>query len=219
MIPVTIVDNFFETPTLIRNYGLSLEFGKPPGGVCPGVRTQPLHIIDNDFHSYLGKKISSLFFDLDKDHFMIDVESYFQLSNKKYEEGWIHKDDESWSIAGVIYLHPNPPDNSGTSIYQAKDQNFILNHDIKYQFYNDQPINIDIMRLERTKNDSNFKKTLDVENIFNRLLVYNAQEYHKENMFFGSDKEDARMTLLFFARFTTRDKTKLPIDKVKRSSY
>jgi hypothetical protein len=219
MIPVTIVDNFFETPSLIRNYGLSLEYGKPPGGVCPGIRTRPLHLIDNDFHLYLGKKISSLFFNLDTDRFMIDLESYFQLSNEKYEEGWVHKDNDSWSIAGVIYLHPSPPDNSGTSIYQEKNQNFILNHDTKYQFYNDQPVDIEKMRLERNQNNSNFKKTLDIENVFNRLLVYNAQEYHKENMFFGKVKEDCRMTLLFFAKFTMADKTKLPIDKIRTSIY
>ena len=219
MIPTTIVDNFFETPTLIREYGLSLDFGKPPNGVCPGVRTQPLHAVDPNFHKFLGEKISSLFFSLNNDQFMLDIESYFQLSNEKYEEGWVHKDDESWSIAGVVYLTPDPPNNSGTSIYREINKHVSLDQEIKYQFYNDQPIDIDTVRNERDKNNSFFKKTLDIENVFNRLLVYNAQEYHKENKFFGTNNFDSRMTLLFFAKITTNDKTQLPLNRIKTSYY
>ena len=45
-LPLTVVDNFFETPTLVRNFALQQEFFKGDRGNWPGIRTKFLDELD-----------------------------------------------------------------------------------------------------------------------------------------------------------------------------
>ena len=45
----------------------------------------------------------------------------YHLTTSIHEQGLIHNDDPTW-IAGVIYLNPNPPKNSGTKFYRIKKE-------------------------------------------------------------------------------------------------
>jgi hypothetical protein len=38
-----------------------------------------------------------------------------------------------------------------------------------------------------------------IGNVFNRLVIYNGEAYHKSTEYFGTDKNDARLTQVFFA--------------------
>ena len=43
-----------------------------------------------------------------------------------------------------------------------------------------------------------FTETVRVNNVFNRLLVYEADQFHGGNNFFGTTDFDSRLTQVFF---------------------
>ena len=211
MTPSIIVDNFFESPTLVRNYALTLPYGRISDGIIPGVRTPFMNILDSKFNDFVIKKALSFLFDLKEHKVNYYVEMMFQQSFGKYQEGWVHHDDPKFDMAGVVYLTPNAPINAGTSLYvldEFANQNNIDNvQDIKHKFYNDELIDISVVKNNRINHNSCFIKTLDVSNVYNRLFLYNAKTFHKENMFFGNNKDDCRLTLLFFISYMSNNKS------------
>jgi hypothetical protein len=207
IIPVSIVDNFFDDPDAIRNYALSLEY-RLGAGYYPGLRSNLIDQLDISLEKYIGEKILSLFFDLDNHTVSWDIEMSFQLISEKYEEGWVHNDltHKQWDIAGVIYLTPNAPLDGGTLIYQKNpeinynDINMSVYNDVKHKFYQDVTVDLDNYRALRDDLNSKFSVTLEINNVYNRLVIYNTNELHRANKFFGLNKNDSRLTLVFFAK-------------------
>jgi hypothetical protein len=221
-IPVTVLDDFFETPDLVRNYALNLEYGKT-GPYVPGIRSRFLHQIDDRFHHYLNKKLFSLFFDLSTHEFNCTVQSQFQLISGKYEEGWVHDDidDSHWDFAGVVYLTPNAPLSGGTSIYRQRTDvdydavDYDAQNKLKSLFYNDKPVDVAEYRAVRDAHNSRYEETLAVNNVYNRLVVYPTDQLHRAREYFGSDKTDNRLTLVFFAKVQTLNWTESPVLRSK----
>ena len=203
MIPASIYDNFFEDPDAVRKYALSLEYTKHPGGV-PGKRTENIANLNTDFFNEFSTKIVNILYGAGK--YSLGISAYFQLTPSHYEEGWVHTDgilglkDEA-NVAGVIYLTPNAPIDGGTSVYRKTNSSDIVavNHKIKIDFYQDDEVDIEEYRKQRDLNNSVYEKTLDVSYVYNRLFAYNTFQLHRENKFFGTSKEDTRLTLVFFA--------------------
>lgn len=103
-----IIDNFLDKPDLVRSSVLKLPFKNT--GTFPGSRTDAA---DYDYQEMVRLKIepiigSKIKFRRDRDCFR------FQLCLRG-DLTWIHKDDVEW--AGVLFLTPNAPINSGTGIY------------------------------------------------------------------------------------------------------
>ena len=69
----------------------------------------------------------------------------------------------------------------------------------------------------RARYNSNFEKTLDVKNVYNRLLIYDTSEFHKESGFFGSCKEDSRLTIVFFMTVTPMGMSSFPGTRVRNA--
>lgn len=202
MLPLTVVDNFFESPSYIRNYALQQSFDK--FGVHPGIRTKKLSEINENMNKFISDKIISLFFDLRKDRVYCNIDASFQITSEHYEEGWVHNDDggqDGPDFAGVVYLTPNAPLDTGTSIHSPNEKYNGLDHKLKDLFYADKEVDIEMYRTAREENNSKFYKTLDISNVYNRLVVYNAQDFHKENKFFGNTNNTSRMTMVFFGKF------------------
>jgi hypothetical protein len=233
-IPVTVVDNFFETPSLIRQMALAETFTKG-NGVYPGTRTRFLHQIDPMFARYFNQKVFSLFYDFDVHHVNLKVEAMFQLISKDYEEGWIHNDlnyenrnyETDWEVAGLVYLSPQPFLDGGTSIYSidktkmAPMSKVAENKEFKRKFYNQEitdPAELAEYRLRRDSYNNTFNETVKVNNVYNRLVVYDAAEFHRGNKFFGSNKDDSRLTLVFFAKMKPIEWVSNPIIR-SRSVY
>ena len=61
-------------------------------------------------------------------------------------------------------------------------------------------INLDHYRALRDDLNSKFSVTLEINNVYNRLVIYNTNEFHRANKFFGLNKNDSRLTLVFFAK-------------------
>jgi hypothetical protein len=212
MIPTTIVDNFFETPTLIRDYALSLEYSEPPSNY-PGIRTKELRVINPKLDELLGRKLFSLFFNLKTEKVGWNIGAYFQLADRGFETGWSHIDGDVCQFAGVVYLNPDAPLNGGTSMCRLKNK-FEEDLSIRDEFYSGKEVDYNFYRSKRDEHNSNFETTLEVSNIFNRLFLYDGNSYHKENMFFGEGK-DARLTLVFFGNFVTYEQATSPLTRAK----
>lgn len=211
-VPVLVIDNFFDNPDSIREQGLSLDFNVT--GNYPGLRTNcPDHI-----RSIVYKKVISLLVDSSTNTPKAKVEVAFQLVTKEQEENWIHMDRGGF-FAGVIYLTPDAPINSGTSIYK-----FIGDADtfekvreldqVKNNFHKKILTDHNEMKSAREKMKQYFCKTVDVANVYNRLILYPANLFHSGNNFFGTTKNDARLTLVIYVH-NVEPSNSLPIRRMK----
>jgi hypothetical protein len=214
MFPTTVVDNFFESPTLIRDYALSLEYSKFDGRY-PGKRTEELRLLNPKLYEQLCSKVFSLFFNLKHDKVGWDIDARFQLTDNTYGSGWAHVDGEMYQFAGVVYFNPDAPLNGGTSICKL-NKNFDHDYSLRDKFYNDELLDLDEYANKRDLHNSNFDTTVEVSNIFNRLLFYNGNTYHKENNFFGTGN-NSRLTLVFFGNMLTYEQTLPPLTRCKNN--
>jgi len=117
VIPLTVVDNFFDDPDAVREFALAQEFLPDPTGHWPGTRTKSLHLIDNDIFDIFARKYFSLFFAVEKLGWTVDAR--FQKIGKHYGKGWAHN-DIGVIITGIVYLNPAPAPNSGTVLLDKR---------------------------------------------------------------------------------------------------
>lgn len=207
---IQIIDNFFQDVEAVRKFALQLPYDKQ-GGFVPGVRSEFMHVVDPKFFHMFAKQLSACFFDVERDEFDIDCICQFQIINADYEQGWIHNDidDNSWQIAGVVYLTPNAPLESGTAIYNKVGPDSVPYQEIvaaKQLFYS-QAGDLDSARIVREKHNSSFAETVRINNVYNRLLVYDTDQWHRALKYFGDSKDDSRLTLVFFAKFNSSPKS------------
>jgi hypothetical protein len=210
--PTIIIDDFFETPSLVREFALQQKFSKDHPGNWPGYRTNMLNELDNELYNKFASKLFSNFVD-GRYEYLLDAQ--FQYSDASYQSGWVHHDNfEKYDFAGVVYLTPDPPENSGTCIYDIteKTKQFSKWEDVdnsKWEFMKED-CSTEIRTLIsvlRDEYNSIFKLQDICCNKYNRCLIFSASQQHAEQNFFGSDKYDSRLTLCFFGKIlsTTQD--------------
>ena len=212
LLPVTIVDDFFEDPDAIRAQALSLEFNCECN--APGSRV----ICPENIAKIVTKKIFALLIDMNKHIVEGQLDLYFQLTKKDFECGWVHSDVGENYFAGVIYLTPNAPLSAGTVMYKPVDNNLDFSlynslQSVKKDVYVGKTNDLEEFKKAREKNNSLFYKTIEVSNVYNRLVMYPVNEFHSENKLFGTTKDDARLTLVFFVKNIASD-SMLPIDRM-----
>jgi len=211
LFPITCVDNFYSDPDIIREYALSLDYTRDNKANYPGTRTERLHITNPLLFDIFCKKLFSLFYNFEKEEIKWIVDSNFQKiypydccdSNKQnVNSGWVHKDVNN-ILAGVIYLNPIPNLNSGTSIYESNENHNkkLLDLSISNNYYNNNKKNLteDEYVKEKIEHDSKFYKTLEIKNVYNRMISYDASYWHGQSGFL-IDSEDFRLTQVFFVK-------------------
>ncbi len=203
--PIVCVDNFYSNPDEVREFALSQEFNNKEGNF-PGMRTKPLHLINENFFDSFCSKLFSLFYQFQTEQVNWTVESHFQKiypfdqnKNSLVNEGWIHLDSDDSIAAGVIYLNPNSNSDAGTSFFKGIEPEYKCNWDLRNNFYKKKQVNIDQYLEEKKKNTNAYKKTLEIKNIYNRLSFYGTQYPHRESNFYVSDTEP-RLTQIFFVK-------------------
>ena len=120
--PVTVINDFYDNPDAIRQFALAqtYTFRHEETGldsVYPGCRTQDLYSLDSALQAIVLKKLVSVFHIAEHDVMRWAISSSFQSVSEIYKEGVIHTDNNT-IFAGVLYLSPNAPLNSGTSLYR-----------------------------------------------------------------------------------------------------
>ena len=199
-IPTIVIDDFFETPEMVRSFALSQEFFKGDRGHWPGVRTDFLNNISKELSDLVQFNILKQLPQFKK---FEKFESTFHLSGKNYVKGWVHDDAPDLNIAGFVYMSPNPPENSGTSFFEDGADVMMANYlqilkDDVSRSPEDPPV--EAFNKYRDEHRSWFKKSLSVDNVFNRAIIFDPRTWHAGDNFFGTTKEDSRLVLVFFAR-------------------
>ncbi len=110
------VDNFFSNPEKIKEWGLSLPKKPDKDGRWPGVRTEPLHLVDKQFSNELILKVISSYIDLKYNNVSWGESVTCFQEITPYEKeiqnvGWIHQ-DIGMQLAFIIYLTPEADVNS-----------------------------------------------------------------------------------------------------------
>ena len=196
--PITIIQNFYDNPDEIRRFALSQNYQycheKIDNYGFPGCRTEELRKIDSNLYESLCRKLISVFHDLGKDPMRWEILTSFQIVEEKYDRGLIHQDGNV-VFAGIIYLSPDAPLNSGTSIFRKNskfnqttyDEAMLLNDEM---LKSNQQSSYDYHEM--------FDEVVTVNNVYNSLILFEGDTYHAANKFFGASKNDARLTQTFF---------------------
>ena len=182
-----ITDNFYQDPDFIRNYALDQEFGVK--GNFPGQRTNPVHDWDckeviQGIVQHAGGSIT--YFD--------DIYNTAFQYTLKDDVSWIHA-DQTTKWAGVCYLTPNAPADGGTGIFRHKETGWETAPRLKDGSYDQKGID----RVNQDAHDySKWDMTAMVGNVYNRLVLYRGDMFHRSLEYFGNDKFDGRLFQTFF---------------------
>lgn len=200
-LPTMVIDNFYEEPDVVRDYALGLEFFKGDRGSWPGVRTKLLHEFDRETLDILGKKLMVYLNDYGYTEFH-EFQSAFHSTPGSYTSGWVHDDDPKLNIAGVIYLNKEPFNGTGTTIYE--DNNTFDGSKYTQAFMED-VLDVEVEQKEkfdkiREQQVAEFKKTITMESVYNRCIIFDTRQWHSPENFYGTTLEDSRLTQVFFAR-------------------
>jgi hypothetical protein len=200
--PTTIIDNFLKKPDKFRKFALNQsyytvkDFSNFKGNsTFPGWRSKDLREINVDIFNQIFSKVVSIFHPGDYDQVNWEIESYFQSVPSKFQEGVIHHDHNTL-LAGILYLNPKPKVNSGTCLFKKNDL-FNENDFVSGTLQNDYRKGVTTPDI---RHHEMFTETMNVENIYNRIILYEGHEFHKANNFFGTSIEDSRLTLVFFVK-------------------
>ena len=216
--PVTVIDNFYENPDAIRKFALAQKYKfrheeGDIGYVYPGCRTKDLYELDKNLQDKVLKKLISVFHIPEHDRMQWAVSSSFQIVSEKYKQGVIHVDTNT-IFAGVLYLTPNAPLDSGTSIYrtnatftQEKYQQAGLENDARFKAGE---IVMD------TSFHSMFDEVVKINNVYNTLILFEGDMFHAANSFFGTIPQDSRLAQVFFVnRIDANKADSFPINRIK----
>jgi hypothetical protein len=135
------------------------------------------------------------------------ISTSFQSVTAEYDHGVIHT-DQNTIFAAVLFLTPNAPLNSGTSLFR-KNKTF---DGAEYQRAlddNDARFRVGEIAMD-TSYHSMFDEIVRVNNVYNTLVLYEGRHYHAANQFFGKTLKDSRLAQVFFIN---------KIDAQKHSSF
>ena len=199
--PTVIIDDYFETPDQVREWALKQKFYKHDGNY-QGLRTDLFSQIDPILQQVMINKM------LQYSHYRYIDQLYasFQLIDDSWGDGWIHNDSKDLNIAGIVYLTPNPPDDSGTIIYDDPHSNMILEltEDTQKAFKTEvNELDVDKRKqLEsyRIKHNAQFKSSQVIENRYNRCVIFDCKSWHGAGKYFGNTPQTSRLTLPFFCK-------------------
>lgn len=205
--PTIIQDNFFKEPYHMLDYANSLEYTENDENY-PGARTDCLSKINYDLYDSICLKALGLYDkvtglteqDVTKGY---KIGLYFQKIQPQFGEGWVHIDYPA-ECTFLVYLNPNAPLDSGTSFYQIKNEyktkvvdkltnGLLEKKEAAYKHLDNQ--GIEESEEARKENNKIYEKTLDIGNVFNRLIMFDADIPHAQN---NMNYEHERITLVGF---------------------
>jgi len=216
--PVTVVENFYENPDAIRKFALAQKYKfcheqADITYVYPGSRTQDLHALDSSLYEKVCKKLVSIFHIHEHDYMRWAISTSFQSVTEEYKQGVIHT-DHSTVFAGVLYLTPDAPLNSGTSLFK-KNATFDQEKYIRALEQNDAQFKVG-QKIMATDYHSMFDEVVRVNNVYNTLIMYEGETFHAANNFFGTTLKNSRLSQVFFIkRIDAQKENSFPLNRTK----
>jgi hypothetical protein len=174
---LVVVDNFYENPMAIREFALKCEF-KPDLRYHKGSRSEPHRFegLKERFEGLLGRKITN---------WEKGPNGVFQTCVAG--DQLVYHDDFQ-QYAGVLYLTPDAPPQTGTCLYRSKytKKMKVPKDEFSQVFKNG--------FLDSTE----FDLVDVVGNVFNRVVLFDSHCIHSAQNYFGTTKENGRLFQLFF---------------------
>ena len=199
-----IVDNFLPYPKLVREWALQQEFLNAEQYSIkynaktdwPGERSDHVYDLDNEYGDNVLTAVTTIITRL-TGLVNLGVKSYFQITRESDGGSWVHQDNDT-DYAAILYLNPNVPPIYGTTIYQC-------NNIPKWQSYMSTAEGYNILKtINELENVELYREIFTptdyIGNVFNRLVIYRGDAYHKSTKYFGTTREDARLTQVFFIK-------------------
>lgn len=215
--PVTVINDFYDHPDAIRKFALAQQYTychelKDIDYVFPGSRTKDLFELNPGLHEQVCKKLVSVFHLPEHDVMRWAISTSFQIVGKEYGSGLIHQ-DQNTIFAGVLYLTPDAPLDSGTSLFrknksynEASYKKGIANNDERFR--KKQPIDFGYHKM--------FDEVVRVNNVYNTLILFEGDIHHCANNFFGTNNENSRLAQIFFInRIDANKESSFPIRRLR----
>lgn len=216
--PVTIIENFYENPDSIRKFALAQKFTYCKDMpnieyVYPGCRTKDLSFLNKELFDKICTKVVSVFHNEEHDLMRWLISTSFQSVTEEYKDGVIHTDHNT-IFAAVLYLTPDAPLNSGTSLFKPNNnfdekayQKALKDNDLRFK---SGEIAMD------TNYHHMFDEIVRVNNVYNTLILYEGQHYHAANQFFGKTMADSRLSQVFFInKIDAQKQSVFPLSRTK----
>jgi hypothetical protein len=187
-----VVDNFYENPHAVREFALSRSSYSPHIEYHKGQRTEESFKpkeIKKALENLLQKKITNW----DKH----GANGVFQFCTS--EDAIVYHVDPQ-SYAAVVYLTPDAPPECGTTFYKSKVNGLRESPNdevVKERNKSKEHLTFEIFSAgfyDKTK----FETVDVIGNVFNRLVIWDAQLIHAASEYFGSNLGDSRLFHLFF---------------------
>jgi hypothetical protein len=181
------IDDFYSNPLEVREFALKQEF--KVRGNYPGQRTQ----------SFLTDATKKTLRDIlypfagEITNWGGEYTGSFQYTTSA-DRSWIHADSTTdW--AAVCYLTPDAPVTAGTGIFRHKETGW-MNFDYKRE--HDEEYIKQAPPGHHSQDYTKWEMVDRVGNVFNRLIMYRADNYHVSLDYFGKDMYDGRLFQVFF---------------------
>lgn len=184
-----VIDNFYRSPNALRDFALNVTNMIPEGqhsiGGYKGLRSPDCYRYD-----FIKEKIQSALHEpiCDRSWSTHAYNGCFQVTSAENPQVY-HGDENNW--AGVLYLTPDAPIQSGTRTHRSK--------------VNGVRDTLNLSASETTETfptgflDSTKFDTVDsLGNIFNRLVLFRSTYIHSAGPYFGRNMWDGRLVQLFF---------------------
>lgn len=208
-VPTIVIDNFFETPSLVINLAKQQKYWRcydhPNKGNWPGKRSELLDSVDPVLHEIICRKVTSYLpafvgFDI--------ADIAFHVCDGNNKRGWIHSDPPHLGVGMVIYLNDGVVPNRGTTIYDVPP-NFSgqgFEEEFKKQLLA-QDDEESAAAYEKYKDECNsmYQTSISIESRYNRCLIFDGRKFHGGMDFYGNDVNDARLTIVGFFHGITHD--------------
>jgi len=181
------IDDFYADPMQVREFALKQEF--KVRGNYPGQRTVSF------LNDPIKKKLRDILYPFAGEitNWGGEYTGSFQYTTAA-DRSWIHADSTTdW--AAVCYLTPDAPVTAGTGIFRHKETGW-MNFDYKRQ--NDSEYMKQAPPGDECQDYTKWEMVDRIGNVFNRLIMYRADNYHVSLDYFGKDINDGRLFQVFF---------------------
>ena len=175
-----VVDNFYKNPDDIRKFAMKQNFEESPKyhkgkrSINPEFRFPGLK---ERFERILGAKIKNW------DHYGTNGCFQYCIAG---DQAVYHCDGQQY--AGVLFLTPDAPPQSGTRFYRSKHtKKMTVNDNERAKVFN-----------SGYYDSTQFDEVDVVGNVYNRIVLFNAKLIHAAPIYFGTNVENGRLFQLFF---------------------
>ncbi len=182
------IDDIYSNPMEVREFALKQDFAVR--GNYPGMRTKSF------LNDSIKKRMRDILYPFAGEitWWGGDYTGSFQYTTAS-DRSWIHADSTTdW--AAVCYLTPDAPVSAGTGIFRHKKTGW-MHYDYKEAEKNPE-YNKNAPSGDDMQDYTKWEMVDRVGNIFNRLIMYRADNYHVSLDYFGKDINDGRLFQVFF---------------------